>query len=880
MRDAYPSTLSPPALPRDLVSRPDLRDELDSGARRALTLVCAPPGFGKTVAVAEWVRRDSGTPFVWLSLTAEHDDPPALWAAVLGALRATGIVAPTRPRRTTAPGPGTPGGPSRLPDDVAATFEALPGPIRLILDDAHHLRGRETAEHLRLLVRDHGPAVQLVLVSRLDPPLSLARMRLSGELCELRTDRLRFTERETVQILRRNGLDPTRRQAATLHERTGGWAAGLRLAACSLRQVRDPDRFLADFSGDDHSVADYLVGEVLAGIDEDRREVLRRVSIADPVPAALAVELCDREDAADVLDELGREIGLISVAPDRADFRVQELLRSYLEADLRRRSGGAVAALHRRAALWWDSHGRPAEAMHHVSRAGDPAFAGGMLVRRGARLVAIGDRAVLRDALRLSGTTTVSRTWAAALSAQDNLVRGDREAVAADVRRARREGHPEAGSDLAVLLTATARLAGVARSVPAAPEPLPDDPSLAALALAGRGAVECLTGTFDEGRSDLATALDTARRWHLSLLEAQCLLLLSEAAWAVGDLREAAATSDAALRAVADGGWAGSGLTVSATAVAALTAVERGRSDAALTILDAVETCESADRDPVLRLALGVSRGAALFDTGERAAGLLALQQARSDGAGHEVPPALATAAALIENHTALEMGYTRAAATAESRIDGLVVAEGERLLMRAWAECAAGNHRDAQHCIEELLQPGVPRARPSTLVEATLVLANVAVRRGDRPAARSAVRDALDHAATMDLVRPFVVTSSSVRALLVDELMGEGVRARFAACVLAVPRGGAKPVATTLTDREQDVLALLPSLLNLDEIAAELEVSVNTVKSHVRSIYDKLGASSRRRAVLAAHERGLLRRTPSPLHGHRARDTRLTRRA
>lgn len=878
MRDAYPSTLTPPALPRDLVSRPELRAELDSGAGRALTLVCAPPGFGKTVAVGEWVRRGAGTPFVWLSLTAEHDDPATLWAAVLGALRAAGIVAPTSsPRRTPPP---VRGGLHRLPDEVLATFEALRGPIRLVLDDAHHLRSRETAEHLRLLVRDHGSSVQLVLLTRLDPPLSLARMRLAGDLCELRTDRLRFSERETTQILRRNGLDPTRRQAATLHERTGGWVAGLRLAACSLHQVRDTDRFLADFSGDDHSVADYLVGEVLAGIGEDRREVLRRVSIADPVPAALAVELCGREDAADVLDELGREIGLISVAPDRADFRVQELLRSYLEADLHRRSGGAVSALHRRAALWWDGRGRPAEAMRHVGRTGDPAFAGGMLVRRGARLVAIGDLAALRDALRLSGTTIEARTWAAALSAQDNLVRGDREAVAADVRRARREGHPAAGSELAVLLTATARLAGLARSVPTAPEPMPDDPSLAALALAGRGTVECLTGTFDEGRSDLATALDTARRWHLPLLEAQCLLALGGAAWAVGDLREAAARSDAALRAATDGGWGDSGLALGAVATAALTAVERARPDAALTVLDGVAAADPAGLDPVLRLALGVARGAALFDIGERAAGLLALQQARSDGAGHDVPPALATTAALIENQIALRLGYTRAAATAESRIEGQEAALGERLLMRAWAECAAGTHAAAQRCAEDVLDPAVPRTRPSTLVEASLVLAAVAVRRGDRPAARAAVRDALDRAAGMDLVRPFVVTSSSVRALVVDELMGEGLRARFAARVLAAPRAGAGPVATTLTDREQDVLALLPSLLNLDEIAAELAVSVNTVKSHVRSIYDKLGACSRRRAVLAAHERGLLRRTPSPVHTRHTRDARLTRHA
>ncbi|AEA26419.1 ATP-dependent transcriptional regulator, MalT-like, LuxR family [Pseudonocardia dioxanivorans CB1190] len=857
MSDAFPPSPVPPPLPRELVPRPALRAALDEGAGRAVTLVCAPAGFGKSVAVADWVRRGDTTPSVWLSLTEEHDDPVRLWTAVLTAVRARGADPAAAPSDGRAPGIAGLG-------DVLAEFATLPGPLRLVLDDAHHLRGRTCAEQLREFVRAHGPAVQLVVVSRLDPPLPLARMRLAGELCELRADRLRFGERETATLLRRCGLELTAEQASRLHERTGGWVAGLRLAACSMRQERDPDRFLADFSGDDHAVADYLVGEVLAGISEDRREVLRRVSIADPVPAGLAVELCDRDDAADVLDELGHELGLVNVDPDRADYHVQELLRSHLEADLARRDGASTADLHRRAALWWDGHGRPAEALRHAGKAGDPTFAGGMLERRGARLVAIGDRAALRDALRAAGTTAEARTWAAALSAQENLVRGDMNAVAADVRRARRDGRPAAGSELAVLLTATSRLAGLSGSVPATPEPLPDDPSLAALALAGRGAVEVFAGAPGPGRSNLATALDTARRRHLPLLEAQCLALLGVAAWNVGDLREAAARSDGALRALTREGWEHSGLWVTASSIAALTAVERGRPDVALVLLEGAAGPDPDSLDPAVRVALGLARGAALFDSGERAAGVLELQRARSDGVGQPLPPALATTAALIENRIALRMGYTRAAAAAEGRIEGLTGARGERLLMRAWAECETGEYRKAYRCAHAALDPASRSVRRSTLVEAWLVLADVALHDGDRPGARCALRSALDRAAAMDLARPFVMAPSAVRALLVDELMGDGDRGRFAARVLSVPTGGPRGVAPTLTAREEDVLALLPSLLNLDEIAAALSVSVNTVKSHVRSIYDKLGVCSRRRAVLAAHERGLLGRRPS----------------
>jgi LuxR family maltose regulon positive regulatory protein len=860
--DVHRSTLAPPPLPRDLVSRPALRAELDSGADRALTLVCAPPGFGKSLVLADWARRCTETATAWVSLTRAQNVPAGLWAAVLAALRACPAVPPTSVlRRIPASHPDP-------RDDVLAGLAALPRPIRLVLDDAHHLRGAETAEHLRALVRDRGPAVQLVLASRMDPPLPLARMRLAGELCELRTDRLRLSPRETEQLLHRTGLRLTPRQAALLHERTGGWVAGVRLAACSPACRRDPERFLAEFSGDERSVADFLVGEVLAGIPEDRREVLRRVSIADPVPAALAVELCGREDAADVLDELGHETGLISVATDRADYRVQELLRSYLEADLHRRGRAGAAALHRRAALWWEAQGRPVEAMRHGSRAGDPAFLGGMLVRCGARLAGEGERDVLRDALRVTGSTAEARMWSAALSAQDNLLRGDRRAVAEDVRRARREGPPTAGSETAVLLTATARLAGLSRCVRPGHEPVPDDPALAAFALAGRGAAEVLAGTVGTvptGRADLRAALDTAHRWHLPLLEVECLCLLGAAAWAAGDLREAAARADRALALSAAGGWPTSGWAAVARAVGALTAVERAQPEAALALADDVAPDE-VEIDPVVRYALGVARGAALFDIGDRAAGLLELQRARSDSAGRPVPPVLAAAGALLENRIALRLGYTRAAAAAGGRLDGLAGVGCERLLMRGWAAGAAEAHREARQTVEPLLGAGVRPARPGTPVEAWLVVAEVALRHGDRPGSRHALRTALDRAAPMDLVRPFVTASEPVRALLVDELVGEGVRGRFAAQVLVTPRPGSHPGATTLTAREEDVLALLPSLLNLDEIAVDLAVSVNTVKSHVRSIYDKLGVGTRRRAVLAAHERGMLRRRPAPL--------------
>ena len=316
MRNVAPSKLGPPALPRDVVSRPALRAALDAGAGRALTLVCAPPGFGKSLLLADWLRRSPEIPAAWVSLDEDDDDPHPFRSAVLAALRACpGVPSSSSLHRLAVS--GTTLEPDDPIDDLLEGLGTLPRPIRLVLDDVRHLRSGPVVNDLRMLVRGHGARVHLVVTSRQDPVLSLARLRLDDALCELRADQLRFSVQEAAALVQRSGLRLEPRQCALLHERTGGWAAGLRLAVRSMRNHPDPDQFLAAFSGDEPSVADYLVGEVLAGTTEVQREVLRRTSIADPVPADLAVELCDREDAADLLDALGRDFGLVAATPWR-----------------------------------------------------------------------------------------------------------------------------------------------------------------------------------------------------------------------------------------------------------------------------------------------------------------------------------------------------------------------------------------------------------------------------------------------------------------------------------------------------------------------------------------------------------------------------------
>jgi LuxR family maltose regulon positive regulatory protein len=265
------------------------------------------------------------------------------------------------------------------------------------------------------------------------------------------------------------------------------------------------------------------------------------------------------------------------------------------------------------------------------------------------------------------------------------------------------------------------------------------------------------------------------------------------------------------------------------------------------------------DQDPVLRFALRCARGGALCDLGDRPAGLLELQQSQAELGGAPIPTQLAATAALLEHRAALLLGLPAAAASAMSRLAARGDAAAEVALMRAWSEAAAGSPGPARSTVAPLVNGDVLPALPSTLVEAWLVEAWGAQRSGDLPAGRHALQAALVPAELLDVVRPFAIAGQGVRVLLVDQLGGVRDPSAFAfRCLAAGPRVH-EPLATQLSARERDVLAQLMSLSNLGEIADDLAVSVNTVKSHVRAIYGKLGVNTRRTAVLTALEHDVL---------------------
>jgi LuxR family transcriptional regulator, maltose regulon positive regulatory protein len=857
------STIAVPGLPTEFVSRPALLAALDSGEHSALTLVCAPPGYGKTLLLADWLHRRGGAS-AWVALSEEDDDPRRLWSSVLGALVACPGVPATSPLHALVV-PRTTVGIDFLTDLLDA-LETLPTRIDLVLDDAHHLRSREVLHGVRLLLRNRRSRLRLVLASRFDPALPVARLRMEERLCELRTAQLRFSPEETAALAALCGLRLTDDQAALLHARTDGWVAGIRLAALPLRGHPAPSEFLAGFTGDERPVADYLAGEVFSGMSEADAEFLRATSISDPLPTGLAAQLSGRSDAADVLGALERSTGLVVASgPHRTEFRIQELMRSYLAADLYRQGPAMAGRLHERAATWWAAENRPIEALRHATKATDGSLLSGYLHRWAPVLVARGDHTeLLRAVVAVDPARASTDAWLPLVTAQIHIGEGDCVAARADVRRAHAMSTGRDDADLAHFRAATERLAGMG-APGAADEADAEDPALAALSLAGRGAVGLFAAEAGPSTDtaatldDLEAALAVCRTEHLGLLQVQCLCLIGSAAWTAGDHRRAEAAADEAIRAAAEHGWQDSPWTAGAHAVLAHACLMRATPSRALQVAVDGLGITPAATEPAVRFALRTARGGALFDLGHRPAGLLELQQAHAELGGTTVPAHLAASAALLEHRAALFLGFSAAATTSVSRLANRDSTAAELTLMRAWSEAAAGSSLLARATVAPLLDGSLRPVLASTTVEAWLVEVWGALRSGDRPRARQALQSALLLAEPLDALRPFALAGQGLRVLLVDQLGGARDPAAFAFRCLAARQRVQQPLTPQLSTRERDVLAQLVSLSNLGEIADDLAVSVNTIKSHVRAIYGKLGVNTRRNAVLTALEHGLL---------------------
>jgi len=866
--------ISVPELPADLVHRPGLRRELDRAADVAL--LCAPAGYGKTTLLADWVNVPNDSDTAWVRIDRDDDDPRRLWSAVLTATaRCPSVPTSSRLRR----GPDDAGwdlsaaGSPEFLTELCDALAALPGPLRLVLDDIHEVTHAATLGGIRSFLRDRPRPITVVLAGRLDPPLGLQRLRPEGRLTELRGDRLRFDREEAEALLSRLHLPLTDAQLDRLHRQTDGWPAGLRLAAAALAETSDGEAFLADFSGDERSVADYLVGEVLSALPRETVEFLQATSVSDTVSLGLAGALSGREDAGRVLAELERRSGLVRpVGRNRGVWRVQPLINTYLHAELNRSSPHRIAGLHATAARWWLDWGRPAKALEYAARSEDPPLLATVVRQVAVPLLVAGDLAPLRRALRASGEAIVSADpWLSVVAALVAYAGGDAPAAHAAARHVHLRWPADAPAALAVLRAAGEELGALPpATVGADPgaalgfddagidELVPAEPAWEALVESARcvGRLRRGTDPLLVHRTAEGARLE-ARDAGFDLLYLQGTATAAMAAAACGDLRAARETAAQGVDFASVRGWQTSPWALECSAMLAFGMLLMAEPEDAGRL--AADGLTHAERTvPPLRFALAAIQGAALADNGDRAAAIAALRRARialGDSAAGRVEVAVAATA---EFESAIRLGQYAAARTVQCWLDERLGETAESLLMKARSELAAGRNHHARATLRRVLDGQVPVVLPSTLVQALLQETAVAVYADDRFAAWKALQSAVELAEPRDLFRPFAHAGSEVRELLAQRYGSLEVADTFGGRALAV---GARPggLESVLSRCELVVLSLLSSLQSLDEIAADLTVSVNTVKSHVRSIYSKLGVSSRRNAVLAAHEQGLV---------------------
>ena len=404
-----------------------------AGAAAKLVLVDAPPGFGKTTLVAQWRSSTiEERSFAWLSLDRADDDPGRLWWHVLSALQRAcpelGGEDIVRALRVQVP-------------DIAGTvlpmlineLAALPAPVVLVLDDCHVIRERSCHDQIAFLLLHLPPSVQLVLITRADPPLPLARLRAAGQMAEFRAQELRFTPAEADALVRTvAATELSKPDLADLVERAEGWPAGVYLAALSLRDHPSPSAFIHQFTGDNRFIVDFLAEEVLNRQPAEIRQFLMRTSMLDRFCGPLCDAVAGSANAADIIDVLEREnLFVVPLDEIRRWFRYHHLFAQVLRSLLARTEPDAVPILHERASAWHRVSGSIGEAVKHALAAGDPANAADLMARHWYTYVSAGRgaavgrwmRSLADDQIAADPVVAHCAAWAAALSGEPEAVR-------------------------------------------------------------------------------------------------------------------------------------------------------------------------------------------------------------------------------------------------------------------------------------------------------------------------------------------------------------------------------------------------------------------------------------------------------------------------
>jgi LuxR family maltose regulon positive regulatory protein len=735
--------LLPPSPRFEEVPRSELLARLREGSDRKLTLIEAPVGYGKTTLLNQWRRTEEpDLPFAWVTLDEQDNDPARLWKHIFEALR--GVVPEERFGTDVLAGLGMVGTnlvETMLPALINDLTE-LPHRVVLVLDDYHCVTDGGCHETVGFLIQHLPETVHLVISTRSDPPLGLGRLRARGEVNELRSDQLAFSEEEAASLLReRLGLGIERADIGVLLERTEGWPAGIYLASLSLQNKEDKHAFVSSLRGSSRYVVDLLAEEVLAALSEEERNFMIRTSVLERMSGPLCDEVLKTEGSGALLREFGYSNLLVVPLDDGGRwYRYHRLFADFLLYELKTAHPNLVPVLHGRASAWFEHEGMLEKAIEHATAAEDYERAGQLIARHWFGYVA-------------TGQTATVRAW-----------------------------------------------------------------------------LDALPGDFVGRTAPLAIVEAWICALHGRREETERFLTLAEAGHYQGNLPDGTPSVEAGVTLVRGFfGYGGVGAWVEAAERA--TRMESGR---------------DSSRTALARIGLGMGR----YCSGDSAGARILLEEGL--GLTTSDQPVLRIAMLSFLSFAVLDEGYPNDAEAlareACALVDGFklhgIPQAGLAPIALGRVLAKRGDLAEAQTELETGLSArrSLPAMSPWPTLVGLLALAEVLIARGDRSEARAVLTEARD-----------ILERYPDAGVFPDLLEREERKLRKTRASRVESTNG------QLTERELEVLRLLHTELSVSELGKLLYVSPSTIKSHVKSIYRKLGVSSRKGAVEQAHARKLI---------------------
>ena len=860
-----------PALPTSVLVRQPLVDRLaqllDDGSGSHLAAVTAPAGFGKTTLLTEFASRaaEASRPVAWCSLDRGDSDSFRFWSAVMSALSladedlATELAVIPAPRRSDSPG------------YLTSILEALSDlPVVLVLENLHEITDAGVLADLDFLLAHLPSTLRVALTSRTDPPLAAVQAaKVSGTLTQLRAADLAFTAAETRTWCRE--LSPDERDVVWL--RTEGWPAMVRLMEIALRSG-DVD---LDAAAWDAGMVDYLFHETFRQQSEETQRALMLMSVPDTISIDLATELTGLSGAGELLERASQRSGLIARAPQAAAgvvvYRMHPMLRAYLHSDLQRRDRVAERQALQQTARWCLAAGFELDAVRHATASGDADFQDFTVRAAGPGLVNGGEAALLLDALDLPGRRRGEESvWTNLIRAAALLDDGQLHAAATELQRVGPQPADDTDrSGLSQLRQATeahlmrrrGSYLNVAQDSPALG---PQNPDLRLMLATQRGSALVWQGDLDASEAELLRGIEIARGLGRTAALIDCLGFLAGVHSSRSTFDPMRVAAQEALDLCDAHGWADTPRAAYPHHLRAWAAYQDLDNDLARAHISLAETLVEPTADPTALLSIAGLSTALSYDMpvtdgpdtrAEEASSLHDVVVSMMPG--RELAPTLVTYAAVRDAQMAVHMQRLNRIPELVRLLRERFGACGEADLLQAVHKEATGRRAEARALLNDLTRRPESLIGPLAEGEVLTLAAALAHADGDDYNATELARRGLVVATRLHGYRPLLDAGEAFHGLLRDGIGRWGVHEALVGRVLKRAANPAAVSTVALTARELEVLRELPSLNTVEDIAQVLFVSINTVKTHLRSLYRKLEVTSRRGAVAEARRLGLI---------------------